>query len=167
MRGCTLIIALSMVAITQAQNKEISITTEALTNNVHMLYGQGGNIGVYEGSKYLIMIDSQFAKLSNAITKAIAAISPKPIKILVNTHYHGDHTGGNSNFASDGASVYAHKNTYKRLQSGGKAEAAALPVLTFAQELSLYVDDSQVLVYHPEAAHTDTDAIVYFLKENV
>ena len=100
---------------------KIQIMTTDLGNNTYMLAGQGGIIAVAVGSDGIIMVDSQFAPLSDKIKAAIKAISPLPIRYLVNTHFHGDHTGGNDNFAKDGAIVVAHDNIRVRLAAGTKA----------------------------------------------
>src|SRR2546423_5688987 len=97
---------------------KIQIKTTDLGNNTYMLEGQGGNITIAVGSDAIIMVDSQFAPLSDKIKAAIKAISALPVKYLVNTHFHGDHTGGNANFAKDGAAVVAHDNIRVRLAAG-------------------------------------------------
>src|SRR5436309_11685791 len=97
---------------------KIQIKTTDLGNNTYMLEGQGGNITVAVGSDGIIMVDSQFAPLSEKIKAAIKAISAVPVKYLVNTHFHGDHTGGNANFAKDGTTVMAHDNIRVRLAAG-------------------------------------------------
>src|SRR5438477_5825108 len=98
--------------------EKIQIKTTDLGNNTYMLEGQGGNITVAVGSDGIIMVDSQFAPLSDKIKAAIKAISPLPVKSLANTHFHGDHTGGDANFAKDGAVVVAHDNIRLRLTAG-------------------------------------------------
>src|SRR6187549_1381316 len=97
---------------------KVQIKTIDLGNKTYMLEGQGGNITVAVGTDAVIMIDGQFAPLSDKIKAAIKAISPLPIKYLVNTHYHGDHTGGNENFAKDGVTIVAHDNLRVRLAAG-------------------------------------------------
>src|SRR3954465_6048273 len=97
---------------------KIQIKTTDLGNNTYMLEGQGGNITVAVGTGGIIMVDGQFAPLSDKIKVAIKAISPLPVKYLINTHYHGDHTGGNENFAKDGAIIVAHDNIRVRLAAG-------------------------------------------------
>src|SRR5947207_1642253 len=100
---------------------KVQIKTTDLGHDTYRLEGQGGNITVAVGSDGIIMVDSQFAPLSDKIKAAIKAISPLPIRYLVNTHFHGDHTGGNDNFAKDGAIVVAHDNIRVRLAAGTKA----------------------------------------------
>ena len=97
---------------------KIQIKTTDLGNNTYMLEGQGGNITVAVGTDGIIMVDGQFAPLSDKIKAAIKAISPLPIKYIINTHFHGDHTGGNDNFAKDGAIIVAQDNIRVRLAAG-------------------------------------------------
>ncbi|WP_341200755.1 MBL fold metallo-hydrolase [Croceibacter atlanticus] len=152
-------------------SQKVSINSEKLSNHVYMITGQGGNIGLFEDTDALLMIDSQFGKLTPQILAEIKTISPKPIKTLLNTHHHGDHTGGNENIVNKGASVFAHKNArvhlLKSIEDKTKSSKKALPILTFSTELNLYFDTTQVLIFHPETAHTDGDAIIYFVEENV
>src|SRR3954451_3292002 len=107
---------------------KIQIKTTDLGNNTYMLEGQGGNITVAVGSDGIIMVDSQFAPLSDKIKAAIKAMSPLPVKYLINTHFHGDHTGGNANFAKDGATVVAHDNIRVRLAAGTVSALTGQPV---------------------------------------
>src|SRR5205085_8483528 len=134
MKKITIAIAAALLAATAASAQQtppaaapaapfidwdkIQIKTTGLGNNTYMLEGQGGNITVAVGTDGIIMVDGQFAPLSAKIKAAIKAISPLPIKYLVNTHFHGDHTGGNENFAKDGATVVAHDNIRVRLAAG-------------------------------------------------
>jgi cyclase len=157
---------------------KIEIKTTDLGNKTYMLQGQGGNITVAVGTDGIIMVDSQFAPLSAKIKAAIAAISPLPIKYLVNTHYHGDHTGGNENFAKDGAIVVAQDNIRVRLAAGTKngitgAMAAPRPAEALPKETyiggtkTLQVGGRTALLTHITNAHTDGDTWVYFADANV
>ena len=96
-----------------SQKKEIKIIPTKLTHNIYMLKGQGGNIGLFIGEDGVFMIDDQFAKLTPKILAAIKQITPKPVKYLVNSHWHGDHTGGNKNMQKEGALILAHENVRK------------------------------------------------------
>src|ERR1041385_42330 len=113
---------------------KILIKATDLGHNTYMLEGQGGNITIAVGSDGIIMVDSQFAPLSDKIKAAIKAVSPLPVKYLVNTHFHGDHTGGNANFARDGAIVVAHDNIRVRLAAGTKAGLTGLVAAPRAPE---------------------------------
>jgi glyoxylase-like metal-dependent hydrolase (beta-lactamase superfamily II) len=157
---------------------KIQIKTTDLGNKTYMLEGQGGNITVAVGTDGIIMVDGQFAPLSAKIKAAIAAISPLPIKYLVNTHFHGDHTGGNENFAKDGAIVVAQDNIRVRLAAGTKngitgAMAAPRPPEALPKETyiggtkTLQVGGRTALLTHITNAHTDGDTWVYFADANV
>src|SRR3954466_1933222 len=157
---------------------KIQIKTTDLGNNTHMLEGQGGNITVAVGTDGIIMVDGQFAPLSAKIKAAIAAISPLPIKYLINTHFHGDHTGGNENFAKDGAIVVAQDNIRVRLAAGtvngitgAKTEprpADALPKETYiGGTKTVQVGGRTAQLTHVTNAHTDGDTWVHFADANV
>jgi cyclase len=154
---------------TYAQNnQEVIIETQQLSDNVYMLTGQGGNIGVCVGDQGIFMIDDQFARLTPKILEAVKALSDKPIQFLINTHYHGDHTGGNENIAEQGAKIIAHDNVYKRLSESTPATPKkALPVISFNDKLQLHINGEDVIVFHVENAHTDGDALLYFTQSNV
>jgi glyoxylase-like metal-dependent hydrolase (beta-lactamase superfamily II) len=135
-----------------------------------MLVGQGGNIGVSAGEDGVFVIDDQFAQLTPKILEAIKALSDKPISFLANTHHHGDHTGGNVNMAKAGAKIIAHDNVRKRLlkkRDGSMNAKEALPVITFNDKMSVYINGEQVLIFHIDNAHTDGDALLYFTESNV
>lgn len=153
----------SLVTIS-AQN-EVTIETIPISNSVYMLVGQGGNIGVSVGEDGVFVIDDQFAQLTPKILDAIKKLSDKPIQYVVNTHYHGDHTGGNANMEKAGAKIIAHDNVYKRLSEG--KETDGLPVITFNDKLSVHINGERVLVFHTDNAHTDGDAMLYFTESNV
>jgi len=162
----------------QAQRRKVVIKIDTVTPQVFMLTGQGGNIGIYVGEEEVFMIDDQFARLSNKIKAAITSISNKPIKYIFNTHMHGDHTGGNANFNSKAATIIAHNKVRERIEkenakaiSDGKMnkETAAkkLPELTFSENMAIYDADETIMSIHVHNAHTDGDALVYFVKNNV
>lgn len=153
-------------ANTYCQNNEVNIETTKLSNNVYMLVGQGGNIGVSAGDDGVFIIDDQFARLTPKIIEAIKAISDKPLQFLVNTHYHGDHTGGNENMTKQGVKIIAHENVRKRLIDG-ESSKEALPIITFNDRVNVHMNGEDVKVYHVEHAHTDGDALLYFTKSNV
>jgi len=157
---------------------KVQIKTTDLGNNTWMLEGQGGNITVAVGTDGIIMVDGQFAPLSDKIKAAIKAISPLPIKYLINTHYHGDHTGGNENFAKDGVTVVAHDNLRVRLAAGtiqgltgnkiASRPAEALPKQTyFGGSITLEVGGRKAILTYVANAHTDGDTWVYFSDANV
>ena len=157
---------------------KIQIKTTDLGNKTYMLEGQGGNITVAVGTDGIIMVDGQFAPLSAKIKAAIAAISPLPVKYLINTHLHGDHTGGNENFAKDGTIIVGQDNIRVRLAAGTKngitgamtapRPAEALPTETYiGGTKTVQVGGRTALLTHINNAHTDGDTWVYFADANV
>jgi glyoxylase-like metal-dependent hydrolase (beta-lactamase superfamily II) len=183
----TLLLAFSattlfMAGSTNAQQAvdwdKVQIKTTDLGNKTYMLEGQGGNITVAVGTDGIIMVDTQFAPLSEKIKAAIKAISPLPIKYIVNTHFHGDHTGGNENFQKDGAIVVAQDNIRVRLAAGttnGTTGQKTPPVSPGGLPKQTYVDGSLALevggrkaqVTYVQNAHTDGDSYIYFADANV
>jgi cyclase len=158
--------------------EKIQIKTTDLGHNTYMLEGQGGNITIAVGTDAIIMVDGQFAPLSDKIKAAIKAVSPLPIKYLINTHFHGDHTGGNENFARDGVTVVAHDNIRVRLAAGTVsgltgAKAAPRPAEALPKEsyvggsIDLNVGGRQAKLTHIANAHTDGDTWVHFADANV
>ena len=171
-----LILFITFITIkVNAQEGEVIISTEKLTDNIYVLKGRGGNIGVFVGENEVFMIDDQFAPLTQKILSAIKQITPKPVTYLVNTHWHGDHTGGNLNMQKEGATIISHKNVRKRMSTnqfilGRDVPASpkeALPILTFSEDMQLYLNGEEIMVTHIHNAHTDGDALVYFINSNV
>ena len=151
--------------------------TTDLGHRTYMIEGMGGNITAAVGDDGVIMVDGQFAPLHDKIKAAVAAISKEPIRYLVNTHFHGDHTGGNEGFAKDGAVVTAHENVAKRLSAGTTngltgaktppAPQGAIPTRTYTTEMTLQVGGREAALKHFANAHTDGDTYVYFADANV
>ncbi|MGC6432461.1 MAG: MBL fold metallo-hydrolase [Jejuia sp.] len=156
---------LSLTLSGQSRWEKVSISTTKLTDNTYMLVGAGGNIGVSIGDDGILMIDDQFAPLTDKILEALRKLSDKTIKYVMNTHHHGDHTGGNENFGKQGATIMAHDNVKKRLKE--KSAPIALPVITFNDKMSVEMNGETVLVIHVNNAHTDGDALLYFTESNV
>jgi cyclase len=164
----------------RAQQQDFSkvvIKTTKLTDSLYMLEGAGGNIGVSVGEDGVILVDDQFAPLTPKITEAISKISNKPIRFVLNTHWHFDHTGGNENLASTGAVIIAHDNVRKRMSTEQFMELMkrkvppsppkALPVVTFTSDITLHLNGEDIRVIHVDPAHTDGDSIVVFPKAKV
>ncbi len=163
---------LSVIAATSAWAQrdfsKVEIKTTELVDRIYMLEGAGGNMGLSVGDDGAFLIDDQFAPLSEKIIAAIAAVTDKPVEFVLNTHYHGDHTGGNEEFGKAGAHIVAHDNVRKRLMSGDAPAAPdALPVITFSDTTTFYWNGHEIHVFHPKHAHTDGDAIVIFRDINV
>jgi glyoxylase-like metal-dependent hydrolase (beta-lactamase superfamily II) len=169
--------SLAVAGSAAAQERDFSkveIKTAKVAGNVYVLYGSGGNIGVTVGDDGTAIIDDQFAPLSPKIHAALAKLSPKPVRFLINTHWHFDHTGGNAQFA-DTAAILAHANVRKRMMAGAKmfgmdippASGPALPVVTFEEGLSLWWNGEEIRAIHLRPGHTDGDTVVWFVKSNV
>lgn len=153
-----------------AQEKETTVTFDTLTNTIFMLTGKGGNVGIFLGESKAYMIDDQYDYMSNSLKKTIAVLTNKPIAYLFNTHMHGDHTGGNSNFNSEATTIVAHDNVRNRLKDQAKKEIKnnpMLPEVTFSDDLNIFDGEETIMVFHIHNAHTDGDAMIYFLKNNV
>ncbi|HSM03170.1 MAG TPA: MBL fold metallo-hydrolase [Longimicrobiales bacterium] len=159
---------------------DVEIQTERITDGVYMLVGQGGNIGLSVGEDGAFVIDDQFAPLTGKILAAIAAVTDEPVRFVFNTHWHGDHTGGNENMGEAGALIVAHANVRRRmsveqvLQRIGRdpsttpaSPEGALPVVTFTEDVSFHINGDRLHAFHVSNAHTDGDAIVHFERANV
>lgn len=156
---------------------KVEIKTTDLGDGTYMLEGQGGNMTVATGKTGIVLVDSEFAPLHDKIKAAIAAISPQPVKYLVDTHFHGDHTGGNEAFAKDGTTVVANIKVKTRLAKGTDnfltgvknppAPKGALPTLTYTHQLKLSLPGRIAELRHAEHAHTDGDTYVWFKSANV
>lgn len=171
-----LIAALPVAAQAQQDFSKVEIKTQKITDGIFILQGAGGNIGLSTGADGPLVIDDQYAELAPKIVAAIKAQQDKPIAFIVNTHFHGDHTGGNAAFAALGARIVAQDNVRKRLKDGvvrpgsfNSAPVAAenFPVITFPESLTFWWNGDEISVWHSPPAHTDGDAIVEFKKANV
>jgi glyoxylase-like metal-dependent hydrolase (beta-lactamase superfamily II) len=155
----------------------VEIETIQVSGNVYMLVGAGGNIGLSVGEDGAFVIDDQYAPLSDKIMAAIAELTDADVKFLVNTHYHGDHTGGNEAFGAAGAIIFAHDNVRARMstdqfraifdQSIPASPAGALPIVTFSDEMTFNWNGDAIRAIHVAPAHTDGDSILYFHDANV
>lgn len=165
------LIFISTTIVAQGRFDTVKIKTVKLSDHTYMLEGAGGNIGVSVGDDGVFVIDDQFAPLSEKILTAIKELSDKPLKFLVNTHYHGDHSGGNENMTKAGATIIAHDNVKKRMETkqrdGSFKPKEALPVITFNDKLNITINDESVAIFHVANAHTDGDALLYFTQSNV
>jgi cyclase len=161
-------------AFAQGQQRDFSavqIKTHQVAGNVYYLEGEGGNVGLLVGDDGVLMIDDQFAPLSEKLLAAIRKLSDKPIRMLINTHVHGDHTGGNENFGKLGIDIVAHDNVRVRLARGvngaAPSPAVALPVVTFGDRMKLHLNGETVTIGKLPPAHTDGDSFIHFAKADV
>lgn len=163
----------------QAQDNfdTVQIRPVQVTENLYFLKGSGGNIGVFIGKEGTLMIDDQFAPLANKINGAIKTLSPNDIRFLINTHLHGDHSGGNENFKQMGVTIVAHDMVRARMSkeqvnksnntvTPPRAEDA-WPMVTFSEKLNFYLNQEDIELIHVTPAHTDGDVVIHFKKANV
>lgn len=169
------LVVLTQSLLSQAQNGRfdgIEVVAEPVTESVYMLTGAGGNIGVSAGPDGLLIIDDQYAPMAERIATALAqlegdaALEERALKYVINTHYHGDHTGGNAFFGDRDATIVAHDNVRVRLLAAGDKPTAALPVITHTDGMKVYFN-GDVLELTALSGHTDGDSAVYFREANV
>jgi cyclase len=174
---------LSGAAAAQQQDfSKVEIKVSKVSGNIYLLEGAGGNIAASVGEDGIVLVDDQFAPLAEKIQAALKAlrITDKPVRFVINTHYHGDHTGGNEPFANSGSTVIAHDNVRKRLETGGfagnggsikmeqkPAAKVALPIITFEHDVTVHLNGEDIRAMHFPAGHTDSDSIIFFPKNNV
>jgi cyclase len=197
-RLCCLGILLAAASLAAAQEQDFSkveIRTTALTDGLYVLQGSGGNMTASVGADGVLLVDDEYAALADKIRAGLRglggngsggstsggnAAGDRPVRYVINTHYHYDHTGANANFAHDGAILIAQDNLRARLKSGGTAgnggaisreippaEAAALPQVTFDRQLTVHINGAEVRAVHYPNAHTDGDSIVFFTRMGV
>jgi cyclase len=173
------------VGATAAQDQDFSkvqMKVTKVSGNIYMLEGAGGNIAASVGEDGIVIVDDEFAPLADKIQAALKnlGITDKPVRFVINTHYHGDHTGGNAVFNNAGSTIIAQDNVRRRLESGGvagngggikmenkPAEKAALPIITFEHDVTVHLNGEDIRALHFPAGHTDGDSIIFFPKNNV
>jgi cyclase len=175
--AAALVLCAAGTALAQRDFSKVEVKATRLTDSTYMLAGAGGNIGLSVGEDAVFLIDDQYAPLTERIVAAIAKITPKPVRFVLNTHWHGDHVGGNENFGSAGAILVAHENVRKRMGTEQFIEfsrtrvpaspRAALPVVTFTDGVTFHLNGDEIRAAHVARAHTDGDAIVHFLRNDV
>lgn len=170
------LLALSAAPVAAQQDfSKVEIKAQELAPGVAVLFGAGGNIGVSYGEDGTTLIDDQYAPMTEKIQAAVASLGATPVKFLVNTHWHGDHSGGNENLGKAGVVIMAHDNVRVRMAndqktSFGEIKASpkvALPVITYADGLKLHLNGEEIRVIHMPPAHTDGDSIIHWTKSNV
>jgi len=155
----------------------VSVESVPVAGSVHMVTGRGGNLAVSTGPDGIFLVDDQFAPLTPKIQAALRKLHEKPTRFVLNTHWHGDHTGGNENFGRSGSMIIAHREVRERMRvpqvqtlRGRTVPASpteALPILTFTDDLRFHLNAEEIHVFHVPSAHTDGDAIVHFLGSDV
>jgi glyoxylase-like metal-dependent hydrolase (beta-lactamase superfamily II) len=160
-------------AFAQQDFSKVEIKSTKVSGNVYMLTGSGGNIGVSVGPDGILIVDDQFAPLADKIRASLKTLGAGKLRFILNTHWHGDHTGSNAVFSKEGE-IIAHANVRKRLQEGmtgarkvDPAPKEALPVITFDQSVSVHFNGEEIRVLHFPHGHTDGDAIIFFTSANV
>lgn len=176
-RGLAVLSLVAMPLAPALAQDDVTIDTKPVGGNVSALFGQGGNIGVMTGPDGVFLIDDQYAPLTPKIRAAVAELSDQPIRFLLNTHWHFDHTGGNENLGQSGTLIVAHDNVRKRLSTDQFITAfdrevpaspdAALPVVTFGEDVTFHINGDTVHAFHVPHAHTDGDTIIHFQQANV
>ena len=175
MRTILFLFPLLVASAAAAQFEDVEIKTTHLSGNVHMLEGRGGNLAVSVGEDGVFLVDDQYAPLTDRILAAIAELSDDPVSFVINTHWHGDHVGGNEQLGEMGAVLVSHDNVRMRMATDqdwrGRtvpaSSRAALPVVTFNDRVTFHINGETVTAYHAPKAHTDGDSIIHFPVSNV
>jgi glyoxylase-like metal-dependent hydrolase (beta-lactamase superfamily II) len=172
----TVVLLFAVSARAQTDFSKVEIKATKVAGNVYMLEGSGGNIGVSVGDDGLLIVDDQFAPLADKIRAALKGLADKKLRFILNTHWHGDHTGGNVAFGPE-ATIIAHDNVRKRLATEQKSAVfnrttppspkEALPVITFNNSLSVHFNGEEIRVIHFPQGHTDGDSVIFFSSSNV
>lgn len=157
--------------------EDVEIKSAKLSDDVYVITGKGGNLGLLIGKDGNILIDDQFAPLTNKILDVIHNLTNQPIKFLINTHWHPDHTGGNENFGKLGSLIISHENVRERLSTEQFIEfmerkikplpVEVLPIITFTDSISFHIKNETVQIFHFPNAHTDGDSMIYFKENNI
>jgi glyoxylase-like metal-dependent hydrolase (beta-lactamase superfamily II) len=152
--------------VTAQDFSKVQIKAIPVAGNIHMLEGQGGNIAVSTGPDGVLIVDDQFAPLAEKISAAIEKLDSGPIRFVLNTHWHGDHTGGNAHFGKKGT-IVAHANVRTRLAGKSDTPKEALPVFTFTNFASVHFNGEEIRLIHLGPGHTDGDTLIHFTKSGV
>lgn len=172
----TMIITVDPACAQEREMDDVQIRTEQVAPGIAVLFGRGGNIGVSHGVDGTVLIDDQFAPLTVRIQAAIGDLGADPVRFLINTHWHGDHTGGNENFGEAGALIMAHDNVRVRMVEGmdrgergvvSPSPDPALPIITYHDGITLHLNGDTVQILHMHNGHTDGDSIIRWENANV
>jgi len=176
-RACLGALLLAAPAAAQPRTDSIPLTITPVSGSIHLLIGRGGNIAISSGEDGVFLVDDQYAPLTARIREALARLNPRPVRFVLNTHWHGDHTGGNENLGRAGALIVAHENVRRRMSTEQfiasinervpPSPAAALPVVTFTDAVTFHLNGDEIHAFRVLPAHTDGDAIVHFRNANV
>jgi len=170
------VVAMAAPALAQDDYSNVEIKTTKVADGLYMLEGAGGNIGVSVGPDGVFLIDDQYAPLTEKIVTAVRQIDDRPIRFVLNTHWHSDHTGGNENLGQAGALIVAHDNVRQRMsveqfftawdRKVPPSPDGALPVVTFSDSVTFHINGDEIHAFHVDPAHTDGDSIVHFRNAN-
>lgn len=166
-----------VTSVYSQETPEVKLYVEKVEENLYIISGHGGNTGVFVGKDGFLVIDTKDGSVNNEIKTKFSEISNKPVRFVINTHWHYDHTGGNASMGNAGAIIIAHENVYKRMNEEQymeffdrkvpSAPKSALPILTFTKDLTFYINDEEIHVFHLAPGHTDGDVVIHFRKSNV
>jgi glyoxylase-like metal-dependent hydrolase (beta-lactamase superfamily II) len=175
--GAVLLLAAGPATAQPQDFSKVEVTSEKVAEGIYMLKGAGGNIGLCAGPETAFLIDDQYAPMTPKVKAAVSALTDKPIRFVLNTHWHGDHTGGNKDLGESGTLIVAHENVRKRMSTDQFIEAfrmkepaaapAALPVITYTDAVTFHFNGQEIHAFHVAPAHTDGDSVVHFRKANV
>ena len=170
-------LALTATAFAQPDLSQVELKSRKVADGIYMVSGAGGNVGVSAGDDGVVLIDDEYAPLIDKLTAAVGEISNRPVRFVLNTHWHDDHTGGNENLGKKGILIVAHDNVRQQMSvdhflavfnSEVKAfPEVALPVVTFNDAVTFHLNGQEIHAFHVAPAHTDGDSIVHFVKANV
>lgn len=159
-----LFLFVSLAAFSQEMS-DVEVTAHAVAGNVYFIEGRGGNIGMCAGADGVFLIDDQYAPLTDKIVAAVRSVSDQPLRFLVNTHMHPDHTGGNENFGKMGAIIFGHDNVRKQMELSNYTQEP--PLVTFSEDVTFHINDETVSVFKVPDSHTNGDSYIKFENANV
>jgi cyclase len=170
-------VSLSISSQSFAQQSPVKVEANQLSDNIYMITGKGGNMGLLTGEEGSFLVDDQFAPLTEQIIEVVKSVGGDVPRFLINTHFHGDHSGGNENLGKAGTLIMAHHAVRERLVNGsyigafgmksGPADKAALPTVTYSENMHVHINDETIRIIHVPSAHTDGDSFVVFEDANI